>query len=165
MSISISLRNTFSAVLFGWLALGQQQGLAADAKQCAVPQPEVDSTYTPGQVWSYNTRPGEASSTVTILRVERTPKLGVIVHIRIDGVQFKNCKGGPAPTTIDHAPFTKLAIDRSVGRKLKMLPELPEFAAGYEDWLSHCGGIYTVTVAQLVDVDDATFNAGLGCTK
>jgi hypothetical protein len=99
MTISIFLGNTFRAVLFGWLALSQQQGLDADAKQCTVPQPEVDSTYTPGQVWSYNTRPGEASSTVTILRVERTPKLGVIVHVRIDGVQFKNCKGGPAPTT------------------------------------------------------------------
>jgi hypothetical protein len=114
-------------------------------------------------VWSYKARPNEGSSTVTILRIETLPNVGVIVHVRIDGVQFKNCKGGPAPTTIDHAPFTKIAMDKSVSRQLRTVPKLPEFEAGYEDWLAHCGGVYTVTVAEMVDADDATFNAGLGC--
>jgi hypothetical protein len=114
-------------------------------------------------VWSYKTRPSEGLSTVTILRVETSPKVGVIVHVRIDGVQFKNCKGGPAPTTIDHAPFTKIAMDKSVSRQLRTVSELPEFEAGYKDWLAHCGGVYTVSVAEMVDVNDATFNAGLGC--
>jgi hypothetical protein len=114
-------------------------------------------------VWTYKTRPSEGSSTVTILRVETLPKVGVIVHVRIDGVRLKNCKGGPAPTTIDHAPFTKIAMDKSVSRKLRTVSELPEFEAGYKYWLAHCGGVYTVSVADMVDVDDATFNAGLGC--
>jgi hypothetical protein len=114
-------------------------------------------------VWSYKARPGERSSTVTILRVETVPERGVIVHVRIDGVQFKNCKGGPAPTTIEHAPFSKIALDSSVIRKLRTVPELPEFEAGHKDWLAHCGGVYTITVAEMVDADDATFNAGLGC--
>ena len=162
MSVFSSLPNTFRALLLGWLVLSQQ-GIASDSKQCAVPQPEVDSTYSPGQVWSYKTRVGEASSTVTILRVEKTPKVGVIVHVRVDGVQFKNCTGGPAPTTIDHAPFTKVAMDKSVIRQLRIVSTLPKFEAGYKDWLAHCGGVYTVTVGEMVDADDATFNAGLGC--
>jgi hypothetical protein len=146
MSISNFLRNMFWAVLLGGCVLSHQ-GEAADTRKCAAPQRTVDSTYSPWQVWSYKTRPSE----------------GVIVHVRIDGVQFKNCKGGPAPTTIDHAPFTKIAMDKSVSRQLRTVSELPEFEAGYKDWLAHCGGVYTVSVAEMVDVNDATFNAGLGC--
>jgi hypothetical protein len=162
MSIPYSLRNTFRAIFLGGLVLSHQ-GEAADTRKCAPPQLSVDSTYSPGQVWSYKARPGEGSSTVTILRVETMPERGVIVHVRIDGVQFKNCKGGSAPTTIDHAPFSKTALDNSVIRKLRTVPELPEFEAGYKDWLAHCGGVYTITVAETVDADDTTFNAGLGC--
>jgi hypothetical protein len=162
MSIDTALKNTFRAIVLGWLALGPQ-AQAVEAKQCAKPQPEVDPTYSPGQVWSYKTRPGEASSTVTILRIERTPKSGIIVHVRVDGMRFKNCTGGPSPTEINHAPFTKDAIDRSVSRLLRIVPKVPEFEAGYDDWLAHCGGVYTVTLAEMVDADDVTFNAGLGC--
>jgi hypothetical protein len=117
MSISNFLRNMFWAVLLGGCVLSHQ-GEAADTQKCAAPQRTVDSTYSPGQVWSYKTRPSEGLSTVTILRVETSPKVGVIVHVGIDGVQLKNCKGGPAPTTIDHAPFTKIAMDKSVSRQL-----------------------------------------------
>ena len=60
MSVSHSLRNTFRAVLLGGLVLSHQ-GEAADPQKCA-PQPAVDSTYSPGQVWSYKARPSEGSS-------------------------------------------------------------------------------------------------------
>jgi hypothetical protein len=162
MSPLASLQNTFSAAVLGLLLLSQPAQTVGE-KECAAPQPEVDSTYRPGQVWSYNARPAEAASTVTILRVERTPKLGVIVHIRVDGVKFKNCTGGPSPSEIDHAPFTKAAMDKSVSRKLRTDAKLPDFAAGYDDWLAHCGGVYTLSIAEMVAVNDATFNAGLGC--
>ena len=54
-----------------------------------------DSTYRPGQVSSYKARPGERSSTVTILRVETLPKAGVIVHVRIDGVGSRTAQECP----------------------------------------------------------------------
>jgi hypothetical protein len=146
-----------------WSLLLSHQGQASDKRNCAAPQAAVDSTYSPGQVWSYKTRPGESSSTVTILRVETTPKIGTIIHVRIDGVRFKNCTGGSAPNTIEHAPFAKSALDKSVGHKLSTVTRLPDFEAGYGDWLAHCGGVYTITVAEMVGADDATFNAGLGC--
>ena len=162
MSPGTSLRITLRAILLGWLGLSPQ-AQATDAKVCAAPQPEVDSTYIAGQVWSYKARPGEALSTITILRVERTPKLGIIIHVRIDGIKFKNCTGGPAPSEIDHAPFTKAALDKSVIRHIRTIPKLPALQAGYDDWLAHCGGAYTVSLAEMVDADDVTFNAGLGC--
>ena len=139
------------------------KGLAVDKQPCAQPQSVVDPRYSPGQVWSYRTRPGENSSTVTILHVENLPKLGVIIHVRIDDIQLRNCTGGPAPTTIEHAPFTKAAIDKSVIRELKTISPIPEFDEGDADWLAHCGGVYTITLAEMLDVDDVTFNAQFGC--
>jgi hypothetical protein len=164
MYILFSLQGLCRALLLGSLVLAQQ-GVPTDKQTCAEPQTVADPTYRPGQVWSYKARPGESSSTVTILRVETLPTVGVIVHVRIDGVRFKNCTGGPAPTTVQHAPFTKAAIDKSVTRRLKTTPKLPEFEAGYKDWLAHCGGVYSITLAEMVDADDTTFNAGLGCQK
>jgi hypothetical protein len=55
-------------------------GVAQDRK-CLTPTSAEDPKFKPGQVWSYKTRPGEERSTITILRVESSPKLGMIVHI------------------------------------------------------------------------------------
>jgi hypothetical protein len=33
----------------------------------------------------------------------------------------------------------------------------------YDDWLAHCGGVYTISVANVLDADDYTFQSGLGC--
>ncbi|MFL9481574.1 hypothetical protein ACI6Q2_02275 [Chitinophagaceae bacterium LWZ2-11] len=37
-----------------------------------------------GQVWKYNNRAGEDSSTLTILKIEKYEKGDTIIHIRID---------------------------------------------------------------------------------
>ena len=131
---------------------------------CVQPQLVTDPKFVPGQVWSYKTRPGEQSSTITILRVERTPKLGTIVHVRIDRIHFTNCTGGPSPTLLEHAPFARAALEESVKAKVGSTSMVPDYAAGYRDWLSHCGGVYTISVARVVAADDATFSAGLGCS-
>jgi hypothetical protein len=132
-------------------------------RNCAQPQLVTDPKFEPGQVWSYKTRPGEEGSTVTILRVEKTPKLGTIVHVRIEGIHFRNCTGGPLPRLLEHAPFSREALEASVTVKVSSVSKVPDYAAGYQDWLSHCGGVYTITVDRVVATDDATFSAGLGC--
>jgi hypothetical protein len=162
MSILESVLALSKAVLIGAILVPQQSSVGGK-KECAESQTVTDSTYRAGQVWSYKTRPNEKSSTLTILRVETTPKVGVIIHVHVDKVQFSNCTGGPAPTSIDHAPFTKAAIDKSVIRQIRETSELPAFEAGYRDWLAHCGGVYTISVAEMIGVNDTTFNAGLGC--
>jgi hypothetical protein len=67
------------------------------------------------------------------------------------------------PTTIRDAPFSKVAIDKSVDRQVRTTPAIPAYEDGYKDWLEHCGDVYTATVAEVVV--DTTFNAGLGCQK
>ncbi len=119
----------------------------------------VDSTYSPGQVWSYNPREGESEATLTILKVEALPKVGTLVHIRVDGVRLKSCSGAPDLTAVAHAPFTREALNRSVRRLLRTGP-VPDFAAGYDSWRQHCGGVYTTTVAEMEAVDEKTFNQG-----
>lgn len=133
------------ALLFAIVPL--HRGFAADQPKCAQPTVVDDPTYKPGQVWSYKTRPGEQESTLTILRVESTPKLGTIVHVQIQKWRLENCKGNTGDSTMDHAPFSKAAIDKSVVKLLRTEKDIPDFEEGYKDWLSHCGGIYTMSVA------------------
>lgn len=142
-----------------------QKVTSPDKKECATPQIVTDSKYAPGQVWTYKTRPNENSSKITILRVEGTPKLGTIIHIRIDNVRIKSCSDGSYLTSIEHAPFSKAAIDRSIIDLVKREEKLPDFRAGYSDWLTHCGGVYTIAVAEAVAADETALNSGQECAK
>ena len=137
---------------------------SAQTPHCAAPERASDAEFQEGQVWSYKPRAGEGGSTITVLRVENVGKLGVVVHVRIDGIRFGNCTGGPAPTSIAHAPFAKAALAQSVTKLLKTLSTVPDYMDGYMDWAAHCGGAYTISVAEIVKLDDRTFNAGLGCS-
>jgi hypothetical protein len=142
-----------------------QQAPVSPAKKCAEPQVTQDSKFRPGQVWAYQTREGEESSTITILRVESLPKIGVIVHVRLDGIRLKNCSGGPSPTSIGHAPFAKDALDRSVTKLVEKRRALPEYEEGYNNWRQACGGVYTITVAEMLKADEMTFNSGMSCSS
>ena len=153
MATSTYRRCVTLSLLFAAITLSQ--GFAADEK-CAQPTVVDDPTYKPGQVWSYKTRPGEDESTITILRVESTPKLGTIVHVRIDKFRLENCKGNTGDSTMDHAPFAKAAIDKSVVKMLRTEKDIPDFDEGYKDWLSHCGGVYKMTVAEALTATNKT---------
>ena len=82
----------------------------------------------------------------------------------MDLVRLKNCSGGPEPETIEHMPFAREAVERSVTKLLKEGSKVPDFQAGYNDWRNACGGVYTISVAEAVAVDEATFNQNLSCT-
>jgi hypothetical protein len=142
-----------------------QQTADSPRKKCAEPQVVTDVKYIPGQVWDYRMRDGEESSTITILRVESLPKIGVIVHVRVDGIRLKNCSGGPSPTTIGHAPFTKDALDRSVTKLIEQRHALPDYEQGYNSWREACGGVYTIPLADMLNADEATFNSGMNCSS
>jgi hypothetical protein len=146
-------------------AAAAQQTAGSPGKKCAEPQIVTDVKYSPGQVWDYRTRDGEESSTITVLRVESLPKIGVIIHVRIDGIRLKNCSGGPGPTTIGHAPFTKDALDRSVTKLIEQQHTLPDYEQGYNSWREACGGAYTIPVVEMLKADEVTFNSGMNCSS
>jgi hypothetical protein len=140
------------------------QGVTAQDKprQCPTPETTKDSKFSPGQVWAYKTRQKEESSTLTILKVEALPKLGTIIHIRVDKIRLRNCAGGPEPDKFEHMPFARDAIERSVTKMVKEAT-MPDFQEGYDEWRKACGGVYTITVAEAVSVGEETFRQNLGC--
>ena len=127
-----------------------------------------DEKYKPGQVWSYKTRPSEQQSTLTILRVEETPEKKRIVHIRVDHIQLTNCKGGPAPDTFEHMPFSKEALNESVVKVIRT-GAVPDFHSGYSEWRAAWdagnAGYYTIAVALALNVAQKTFDRGIGCSN
>ena|SRR5690348_3393559 len=153
--LAILLLSTL--LFFGQLLVGQTK-----PRPCAQPTVTNDSKFHPGQVWKYKTRSHEKNSTLTILKIESLPKVGIIIHVRVDKVRLRNCTGGPEPDTIEHMPFSRDAIERSVTKLVKETT-IPDFQAGYNDWRSACGGVYTITVADAIKLDEDVFRKNLGC--
>ncbi len=152
----------FFFVTLALLLSGAMISYAKD-KSCTTPNPATDSKFRPGQVWEYKTRPGEEKSFLTILRIESLPKIGTIIHIRVDRVRLRNCTGGPEPDNFQHMPFTRDAIEHSVTKLEKESSDVPAYKDGYDEWHNACGGVYTISVAEAVAVADATFKKGVGC--
>lgn len=152
------MRHRTFTLLIVCLILFSTLQVFAQNKPCAsVPTDAQDSKYRPGQVWAYRARPGEATSTLTVLRVEQLQKIGTIVHIRLDGLQVHNPRGDLV-TTMPHMPFTRDALLVSTTKLLSTgLPvPLPE---GYDYWREHCGGVYTISVADAVSIMEKTWNS------
>ncbi len=121
----------------------------------AAPLDAADSDFRAGQEWAYHTRPGEESSTLTVLRVERSPELGVIVHVAVGGLDIRNPANPARPVReIGHLPMSEDAVRRSVTRRLRDDAPLPDFEKGYQIWRrahdSGKGGIFTIPVADTV---------------
>ena len=129
-------------------------------------QDATDEKFKVGDVWEYATREGEEKSTITILKVERSPELGVIVHIAVNKIKLANCHGGPSPDSVPHMPFALRALDGSVTKKISKQP-FPDYRDGYEEWKEAYSkkkaGIYVIAVSQAVAVAEKTYQSGIGC--
>ena len=108
-----------------------------------------------GDIWAYKTRPGEEASTLTILKIENYPKLGKVVHIRVDGVRMINPVAGNEFDELPHLPFQAEAVERSITRRVGHTTALPDFSKGYEVWRAAFdegkAGVFKITVRQTLD--------------
>lgn len=125
------------------------------SRKPGAPAEIADSDFRAGQEWAYRTRPGEESSTLTVLRVERSAEPGVIVHVAIAGLDIRNPASPAQPIReIGHLPMSEAAVRRSVTRKLRDDAPLPDFEEGYRTWRraydSGEGGIFSIPVAEAV---------------
>jgi hypothetical protein len=115
-----------------------------------------EGKYHVGETWNYRTRPGEEGSLLTVLRVESSPKLGVIVHVSLDGLRIENpAAPGGVSEGIGHMPFAEAAIDKSVTRRAASGVPVTAGDEGYKEWRrafdAGDAGIFTITVAEAVD--------------
>lgn len=121
------------------------------------------SKYKVGQKWSYSARPGEERSYLIILKIDNDDKLGRIIHIAIRGLKIKNPRSPDGLSdSVNHMPFSEAAIEKSGLRLLADKTDLPDYADGYRMWREAFddgrAGIYTITVAEAVDVMEAVLN-------
>jgi hypothetical protein len=117
----------------------------------------LDHKFQPGQIWAYESRANETTSTLTVLRIDSSAKIGTIVQVRIDGLKARNPRGEIVPS-VEHMPFTRDAILRSVTRLLKSNQPIPTLE-GLDRWQSDCGGVYSISVRDAIDVMEKTLNA------
>lgn len=109
-----------------------------------------------GQVWKYNSRPGEDSSTLTVLMIEEYEKGDSIVHIRVDAIKLYN-PNVPAgySNSIGHLPFSHNAISKSVTQLVAENNDLPDFSDGYnqwkEAWDNGKGGCWTIDLKDAIE--------------
>jgi hypothetical protein len=127
-----------------------------------------DSRFSVGDVWEYHTREGEEHSRVTIVRLDASPELGMIVHIAVEGIRLTNCNNGPEPNNVPHMPFSRKAFESSVTKKIDSGHALPSgWKDGYGEWKSAYSagkaGIYLISIAEAVGVAEKTFQRGNGC--
>jgi hypothetical protein len=106
-----------------------------------------------GQEWEFTAREGDPHPTLVIDRIETLPKIGEIVHVSVRGVRIKNRRSPDGFTTdIAHMPFARLALERSLTRLVHDSVSLPAYEEGYEEWKTAQGGVYTITVREVLEV-------------
>ena len=155
-------RLSFFVVALAFAGLAQT-ALPQESKKCTAPILATDTKFKPGQVWHIKARSWEPDATATVLRVESLPKVGIIIHARIDHVAMQTCPGNPVMDTLQHSPIAKEAFDRSVGDLIQSVIAIPDYKAGYDNWRQHCGGVYSITVAEILALNEKTARANWGC--
>ena len=106
-------------------------------------------------------------STLTILKVESSPELGVVVHVAVNKIRLANCHGGPSPDSVPRMPFARRALDDSVTKKIATDRPLPDYKDGYNEWKEAYSrkqaGIYVIPVSTAVAIAEKTYRSGIGC--
>jgi len=94
-----------------------------------------DDQFEVGQIWSYETRETEDSSTITIVAIENSKKEGIVISVFIDGLKIKNpsVEGG-MNLLVPHLPFSKAAISSSVIKLKDKTDKLPPYEEEYDNW-------------------------------
>ena len=115
-----------------------------------------------GQVWTYKTRAGEEGSRLTVLKTESHPKLGLIVHVAVNGVRIKNPDApGGVSSTIGHLPYQEAALRAGlvgvVGHE-SAAPNLEGYKTWKEAFDQGKAGIWTITLAEAIGAMEKATN-------
>jgi hypothetical protein len=119
-------KAAFLALLFSFIpaAIPQQaSGQSKDAGPKAV-------EYKAGQVWETDLR-----TLATILKVEDIPKIGRVIHIRVERVPVQSCGGFHLTTTIEHIALTEKMMRKSATDLVKENVDVPDsYFESYKQW-------------------------------
>lgn len=116
-----------------------------------------ETPYEEGQVWEYRTRQQDHGSLLRIQKIENEPGLaqhGPIYHIGVIGVHFS---GTGLSGELQHLPVSRETLNASVTRLSRSKAPFPDSRAGIEEWRAARGGVFTIPVAEIIAVAEATF--------
>lgn len=116
-------------------------------------QPADRPGYAAGQVWEYRTRPVEPRSLLKIQAIEADPRGDPIYHVSLVDLAIA---GGE----VQHLPVSRRTLDASVTRLAARQPDFPDPAAGIATWREARGGVFTISIAGIVDMLDASLREG-----
>lgn len=127
------------------------------------PDPMTSKRFALGQVWLYKTRPTEPDSRVLIGKVESTPELGTIVHVKLVGLRIKSPSApGEFGSVMSHVPITEAALNDSATQLTNEQADLSGFSDGYNNWLTAYqagdAGVFTLSLADVVDTIEEALN-------
>ena len=116
-----------------------------------------------GQIWSYQTRPAEPMSRITICAIEENEKLGQIVHISIDGLSMAS---PTSPTgkaeNIQHLPYSGDSLRASLRGIVETSVPSDEYKEGYAIWKEAFdkgeAGVFTIPVSDAIDFMEGAMN-------
>ncbi len=114
-----------------------------------------------GDVWSYQSRPGEEASFLVIRKIEPLPRVGEVVHISLFGLRIKS-PGAPGGFSREagHVPMSGAALRDSLVKKLDRPVPDADWREGYEMWREAKGGVFTKSVRECVDFIEEAINHG-----
>jgi hypothetical protein len=111
--------------------------------------------YTPGQAWTYRTRPGEEASRVVIRKKDIEPEDGEVFHISILGVKLRNHKvpGGLQPA-MHHAAVARVTLENSLLEPAGAGDDDETWRDGYAVWRQAYdngdAGVFDIQVAEIL---------------
>jgi hypothetical protein len=124
--------------------------------------PASAAEFREGQIWHYQTRPGEEGSRLFIARIDRGLGTQSIYHIYLDGLHLKNpLYEGGVQNHLPHAAVTRQALETSVTELLESNAKMPDISEGYAEWLlafeKGQTGVFTIPAKQIVQVFEDAF--------
>lgn len=124
--------------------------------------PAAAQEFREGQIWRYDTRPGEENSRLFIARIDRGLGNQSIYHIYLDGLKLKNpLFPGGVQDHLPHAPVTRQTLQSSVTALEQEGAAMPDIAEGYATWLlafeKGQAGIFNQPVKEILQIIEDAF--------
>lgn len=113
--------------------------------------------YAAGQIWNYHNRPQDAGSRI---KIQRAAVFGgrPVYHIAVSGIQLA---GEPGRVT-QHLPVSAQTLDASVTDRATgdFAVTLAQTDEGIAEWERAQGGVFTITLSEIIDLIDQTMAGG-----
>lgn len=117
--------------------------------------------YAAGQVWEYRTRAVDAGSLLRIHSIEPSPA-GEVYHISLIGLGYG--RGMAHGGEFGHMAVSRETLDKSVTRLSASKAAFPDPTEGIAQWRGAKGGVFTISIAEIIDNVMSTITNGAVAT-